>query len=66
MGNEEKILQHILEQLQDRERTLSDSLCGGGVSDFPEYKSLCGQIQGLVFAQYLVKDLVRKLEKFDE
>ncbi len=66
MGNEEKILQHILEQLQDRERTLSDSLCSGGMPDFAEYKNLCGQIQGLVFAQYLIKDLVRKLEKFDE
>lgn len=66
MNNEEKILQHLLDQLTDRERALSESLCTGKIADFPEYKNLCGQIQGLVFAQYLIKDLVRKLEKFDE
>lgn len=66
MNNEEKILQHLLDQLEDRERALSESLCAGKVVDFLEYKSLCGQIQGLVFARYLIRDLVRKLEKFDE
>jgi len=66
MNNEEKLLQHLLDQILERERTLSESLCSGGISDFPEYKNLCGQIQGLVFAQYLIKDLVRKLESFDE
>ena len=66
MGNEEKILQHLLKDLLERERTLSESLCSGGVRDHAEYRGLCGQIQGLVYAQSLITDLVRRLEKFDE
>lgn len=66
MGNEEKILQHILKELQERGQTLSNAICVGSARDHAEYKGLCGQIQGLVFAQELVKDLVRRLENFDE
>ena len=66
MGNEEKILQHLLKEINERERTLSDAICNGSARDHAEYKGLCGQVQGLVFAQELIRDLVRKLEKFDE
>lgn len=66
MNNEEKILQHLLKELQERGETLSDAICIGSARDHAEYKGLCGQIQGLVFAQELIKDLVRKLENFDE
>lgn len=66
MSNEEKILQHLLKELREREASLSKSVCDGAVRDHAEYRYLCGQIQGLVFAQMTILDLVRKLEQFDE
>jgi hypothetical protein len=64
--NEEKILQHLLRELTERERTLSDNLGTGTAKDYAEYKELCGHIQGLVYAQFLIKDLVRKMENFED
>ena len=66
MGNEEKILQHLLKELKEREASLSKSICDGAARDHAEYRYLCGQIQGLGFAQMTISDLVRKLESFDE
>ena len=66
MGNEEKILQHLLKEMKEREISLSGSLCDGAAKDYAEYRYLCGQIQGLGFAQMTISDLVRRLEKFDE
>jgi hypothetical protein len=66
MGNEEKILQHLLKEMKEREQSLSGSICDGGAKDYAEYRYLCGQIQGLGFAQMTITDLVRRLEKFDE
>lgn len=66
MGNEEKILQHLLKELKERATFLSGSICDGAAKDYADYKYLCGQIQGLEFAQITITDLVRKLEKFDE
>ena len=66
MGNEEKILQHLLKQIKERGDDLSKSICDGAAKDHAEYRYLCGQIQGLMFAQMITTDLVRKLEKFDE
>lgn len=64
--NEEKILQHLLKELKERERNLSESLGNGIAKDYAEYKELCGQVQGLLFAQFLIKDLVRKMENFED
>jgi hypothetical protein len=64
--NEEKILQHLLRELKERERTLSENLSDGSAKDYAEYKELCGQVQGLLFAQFLIKDLVRKMESFED
>jgi hypothetical protein len=66
MSNEEKILQHLLKEFQERGESLSKTICDGAAKDYAEYRYLCGQIQGLMFAQITITDLVRKLESFDE
>ena len=66
MGNEEKVLQHLLKEMKEREISISGSICDGGAKDYAEYRYLCGQIQGLGFAQMIISDLVRKLENDDE
>jgi len=66
MGNEEKILQYLLKEIKERERTLSEHLGNGAAKDYAEYRDLCGQVQGLLFAQSLITDLVRNMESFED
>lgn len=63
---EEKILKHLLTELREKERSLSMSLGDGGASDFPAYRDMCGQIRGLLYAQNLITDLLRKMEQLDD
>jgi hypothetical protein len=41
-------------------------LAGGGAKDFAEYRHVCGIIRGLIHAETLIVDLVRKMEFDDE
>lgn len=63
---DEKYLELISSKLEDRKRQLSEFLCDGGAKEYPEYKSLCGEIRGLTAAQMEIKDLVRKLKELDD
>jgi hypothetical protein len=61
-----KLLNHLISELKERERSLLQSLGDGAATDFAAYREVCGNIRGLLFAQSLVADLARKLEKFNE
>jgi hypothetical protein len=61
-----KVLNHLISELKERERSLLQSLGDGAATDFAAYREVCGNIRGLLFAQSLVADLARKLEKFNE
>jgi hypothetical protein len=64
--NEDKTFKHLLNELKEKERILLESLGGGSASDYPAYREMCGQIRGLLYAQSLIADLVRKLERSDD
>jgi hypothetical protein len=38
----------------------ADTLAGGGAKDFPEYKHLCGVIEGLALAERELLDIRQK------
>jgi hypothetical protein len=61
-----KLLNHLISELKERERSLLQSLGDGAATDYAAYREVCGNIRGLLFAQSLVADLARKLEKFNE
>jgi hypothetical protein len=63
---EEKILKIILQELKEREQSLALSLGDGVASDYAAYQNMCGQIKGLLFAQSIASDLLRKMEKFND
>jgi len=65
MNEDARLLIIVLNQIKERESILSERLVLGGAKDFPEYRELCGNIQGLLFAQSIIQDLVRKLEQID-
>ena len=64
--NEDQAFKYLLSDLREKERTLLESLGGGAANDYPAYREMCGQIRGLLYAQSLISDLVRKLERYED
>lgn len=56
----------VLKEIEARRESVAQALISGAAKDFPEYKSLCGEIRGLSHAYSYITDLVRKLERSDE
>lgn len=63
---EDQAFKYLLADLQEKEKNLLESLGGGAASDYPAYREMCGQIRGLLYAQSLITDLVRKLERYED
>ncbi len=59
-------LQHIMRELADIRQSHERALLDGRVPDFAEYRHLAGVIRGLTQAEFIVKDLVQKLEQSDD
>jgi len=62
----EKILDHLLKQVDVRVRDLEESLGTGVAKDFSDYQKTCGQITGLLSVRLYISDLKKNLENFDE
>jgi hypothetical protein len=60
-----KLLNHLISELKERERSLLQSLGDGAATDYAAYREVCGNIRGLLFAQSLIADLARKLENLN-
>ena len=63
---EEKLLKHLIIELKEKEQSLVMNLGDGGATDFANYQNMCGQIKGLLYAQNLMNDLLRKMEKLND
>jgi hypothetical protein len=63
---EEKLLRHLLNEFRDKEKSLQLSLGDGAATDYAAYQNMCGQIKGLVYAQSIVNDLLRKMEQIND
>jgi hypothetical protein len=56
----------VLKEIEERRHAIAEALISGAASDFPEYKSMSGEIRGLSLAHSFITDLVRKLEQSDD
>jgi hypothetical protein len=56
----------VIKELEERRDAIAQALISGAAKDFPEYKSMCGEIRGLSVAHSFITDLVRRLENDDE
>lgn len=63
---DDQALKYLAKELKQAEKGLLESLGDGGADDYPQYREMCGQIRGLLYAQDLISDLARKLEKFED
>ena len=64
--NGDQAFKYLLSDLREKEKTLLESLGGGAANDYPAYREMCGQIRGLLYAQSLITDLVRKIERYED
>ena len=58
-------LEYLVSKLDEERNVIINSIVQGKL-DEPEYKRLCGAIQGLDLASNLIKDLAKRMEQNDE
>lgn len=56
----------VLKEIEERRDALAQVLISGASKDFPEYKSMCGEIRGLSLAHSFITDLVRTMEQNED
>jgi hypothetical protein len=61
-----KLLAHIIAEIDKLRSDQAIFLSGGGAKDHAEYRHVCGVIRGLTHAEQLVRNLVQKMENYDD
>jgi hypothetical protein len=61
-----RLLTSYKKELKDKVTSLTEALVSGSPKDLGEFKHLCGEINGLRFAQTHLEDLLKRLEQEDE
>lgn len=56
----------LVQQADEKVEQLKDYLAEGKAASFEEYKSLCGEIRGLLIMRGYTLDLKKNLEESDE
>ena len=59
------VLDAVTIELDEKLTQLRDHLAAGRASSYEEYKQLCGEIKGLLFAKEYSKDLKKRMENSD-
>lgn len=59
-------LKDVHKRIRAEMNDLADLLAQGGVQDFPEYRKVCGLIEGLARAERYLLDLADKLKEQDD
>ena len=56
----------VIKEIEERRDAIAHVLISGAAKDFPEYKSMSGEIRGLSLAHSYITDLVRKMEQSED
>lgn len=56
----------VIKEIEERRNDIAQALISGAAKDYPEYKSMSGEIRGLSLAHSFITDLVRKLEQSED
>ena len=56
----------LIQQTDEKLAQLKDHLSSGRATSFEEYKSVCGEVRGLLIARGYVLDLKKNLEDSDD
>jgi hypothetical protein len=59
-------LEHLMSQIEERRKSIIESLGDGAAKDFGAYQHSVGMVRGLLTAQSLISDLAKNMENFDD
>ena len=61
-----RVLEHVRNELRKISQEQIEFLASGRVTDFAEYRHVCGVIRGLGHADGFISDLAKKMEFSDD
>lgn len=59
-------LELLMSQIEEKRKQLIEALGDGGPKDYAEYRYTVGVVRGLLTAQFLISDLAKKMEQYDD
>lgn len=62
----DKVLDRVVQQLDEKVGRLQEAVGRGGAKDYSEYQKMCGEVQGLLTARLFITDLKKNLEQSDD
>lgn len=63
---EYQALAHITKEIQKLKQEREAYVAAGRCDTIEEYRRVCGVVQGLNYAENIIEDLVRRMEKSDD
>lgn len=61
-----QLLALVVKEIQKLKQEREAYAAAGRCDTIEEYRKICGVVQGLNFAENIIEDLVRKMEKSDD
>jgi hypothetical protein len=59
-------LELLLSRIAERRKTIEVAVIEGASKDFSQYQNSVGFIQGLTTAEFIIKDLAKKMETYED
>jgi hypothetical protein len=60
------LVRKFLKLVRDREEQLTETLKSGSIQDYKQYQRIVGELSGLSFAEFTIKDLLDHKEDIDD
>lgn len=60
------LVRKFLKLVRDREEQLTETLKSGSIQDYKQYQRIVGELSGLSFAEFTIKDLLDNKEDIDD
>ena len=64
--SEDKVLKHLVEKLDDKVAQIQEALGSGSAKDYVEYRTMVGEVKGLLTARLNILDLRKNIEESDD
>ena len=63
MKKYQTVTEYLISKLMERQEEVGTHICTGRLDNFEEFRALCGFIDGLKYAEQLVRDLEKRQEQ---
>lgn len=60
------IFDALLKKIEEERQPHITTLLNGNISDFAEYKRVCGVLRGLSLADEMIRDLAQRMKQDDD